>query len=92
MDDLLSATQGYRTQQQRVSELTIRVLKEIFPSLPAEAKDSVRIKKSMQGDGDWSTTREILGWIVNTDEGTLRISPKQMVDLGTLLDIPPSQR
>ena len=46
----------------------------------------------MQGDGDWSTTREILGWIVNTDEGTLRLFPKRKEELGTLLDIPPSQR
>ena len=38
MDDLLSATEGDRTQQQQVSELTLRALKEMFPSLPAEAK------------------------------------------------------
>ena len=91
MDDLLSATQGDKTQQQHVSELTLRALKEIFPSLPAEAKESVSIKKALQGDGVWATTKEILGWIVNTNEGTLRLSPKRKADLGTLLDIPPSQ-
>ena len=92
MDDLLSATQGDRTQQQRFTKLTLRALKEIFPSLPAEAKDSVRIKKALQGDGDWTTTKDILGWIVNTDEVTLRLSPKRKAELGTLLEIPPSQR
>ena len=40
MDDLLSATQGDKTQQQRVSELTLRAIMEIFPSLPNETKDS----------------------------------------------------
>ena len=47
MDDLLSATQGDRTQQQRVSELTLRALKEISASLPKETKDSVSLKKAL---------------------------------------------
>ena len=75
MDDLLPATQGDRTQQQRVSELTLRALKEISPSLPAETKDSVSLKKALQGDGDWKTTKEILGCMVNTEDGTLRLPP-----------------
>ena len=92
MDELLYATQGYRTQQQHISELTLRSLKEIFSSLPAEAKDSVSIKKALQGDGDWKTTKEILGCMVDTDEGTLRLPPKRKAELGTLLEIPPLQR
>ena len=71
MDDLLSATQGDRTQQQCVSELTLRALKEIFPSLPAETKDSVSLKKALQGVGNWKTTKEFLGWMVNTKDSTL---------------------
>ena len=46
----------------------------------------------MQGDRDCATTKDILGWIVNTNEGTLRPSPKRMANLETHLDIPPSQR
>ena len=45
----------------------------------------------MQGYRDWATTKEILGWIVNTNEGTFRLYPKGKADLGTLLEIPPSQ-
>ena len=90
MDDLLSATQGDRTQQQRVSELTLRALKEIFPSLPTETKDSVSLKKALQGDGDWKTTKEILIWMGSTKDGTLRLSPKRKAELETLIDIPPS--
>ena len=52
MDDLLSATQGDMKQHQRVSKIMLRALKEIPPSLPAEAKDSVSLKNAMQGDGD----------------------------------------
>ena len=61
MDDLMSATQGNRPQQERVTELTLWALKEIFPSLPAKVKDSVSLKKAMQGDRDWAQTKEILG-------------------------------
>ena len=92
MDALLSTTLGDMKQQQRVSELTLWAIKENPPSLPAEAKDSFSLKKAMQGDRDWVTTKDILVWIVNTDTGTLRLSPKRMAELVTLLDIPPSQR
>ena len=70
------ATQGDRTQQQRIYELTLQALKEIFPSLPTETKDLVSIKKALQGDGDWTTTKEILGWMLDTEDGTLRLSPQ----------------
>ena len=92
MDDLLSATQEDRTQQQRVSELTLRAIKEIFPSLPNNPKDSVSLKKALQGDGDWKTTKEILGWMVNTEDGTLQLSPKRKAELKTLINVPPTQR
>ena len=52
MDDLNCDTQGDVRQHQRVSELTIRALKEIFPSLLAEVKYLVSLKKSLQGDDD----------------------------------------
>ena len=92
MDDLMYATQGNMKQQQRVSELTMRSLKETPPSLPTEVKDSVSLKKTMQGDGDWATIKEVLGWVVDTGIGTLRLSLKQMEELLSLLDIPPPQR
>ena len=56
--------------QQRFSELTLRALKEPPPSLPAEVKDSVSLKKAMQGDRDWATIKEILGWVLDTDAGS----------------------
>ena len=39
MDNLLCAAQGDPAQKQRVSNLTIPALKEIFPSLPDKVKD-----------------------------------------------------
>ena len=90
MDELMSATQGDMNQQQRVSELTLRVIKENFPSLPAEVKDSAILKKAMQGDGDWATIKEILGWVVDTVSETLQLPPKRMAELLSLMETPPS--
>ena len=46
----------------------------------------------LQGDGDWETTKEVLGWVLNTTTGTLSLSPKRTAELLALLDIPPTQR
>ena len=78
MDDLNCATQGDMGQQQWASELTIRALKEIFLYLPEEVKDSVSLRKALQGDGDWYQVKEIIGWIISTQGGTLRLPPKRL--------------
>ena len=92
MDDLNCATQGDSDQQRRVTELTIRSLKEVYPSIPQETRDSVSLKKELTGDGDWELEKEILGWIINTADGTLRLSNKRLNDLHYLLDTPPTLR
>ena len=75
MDDLMAATQGDKAQQKRVTERTLLSLKKKIPSLPAERKDSVSLKKDLQGETDWTTLKEILGWLVNTEKDTLTLSP-----------------
>ena len=79
-------------KQQRASELTLRDLKENFPSLPYEVKYSVSLKKALQGDGDWAHIKEILGWLINMQDGNLRLPPKRLAEFRILLAIPPSQR
>ena len=51
MDDLLCAAQGDPDQQQSLSKLTICALKEIFPSLLDEVKDSASRKGGWSGRG-----------------------------------------
>ena len=89
MDDLLCAAQGYATQQQRVSELNLRSFKEKPPSIPGKIKDSASLKKALAGYGDWRTTNYILGWVVDTEKGTLSLSSKRKGELLSLLDTPP---
>ena len=76
MDDLLCADKGGAAQQQRVLDLMFYDLKEIFPYIPGEIKDLVRLKKALDGNGDWKTTKEILRWVVDKNKGTLLLSTK----------------
>ena len=88
MDDLLCSTQGYPYQQQRVLDLTIRELKKIPPSLPDEVKDSSILKKALSWDGDWARVKEILGWAIGTQQGTLSLYSKRQLYIISLLAIP----
>ena len=58
MYDLNYTTQGDSSQKRRFMELTIRYLKEIYPSLPQETNDSVSLKKALAGDGDWELEKK----------------------------------
>ena len=68
MGDLLCAAQGDPTQQHRVSEITICALMDILPYLPSEVKESTISKKSLARDRDWAEIKEILGWMIDTDD------------------------
>ena len=46
MEDLLCDNQGYAAQQQRVSDMIIRSLKDILPSVLGEIKESASLKKA----------------------------------------------
>ena len=91
MDDLNCLTQGDDHQQQRLTEIALSKLKTIYPAVDGEVKNSVSLKKARAGDGNWSVSKEILGWIINSASGTISLSPKRITDLNTLLDIPPTQ-
>ena len=92
MHELLCDAQGEPTQQQRISNLTIRDFKETPPSFPGEVKDPTSLKKALARDGDWAKIKEVLGWVTNTHWGTLELSSKQRLELISLLDITNSQR
>ena len=79
MDDLLHASQGNPTQQQRFSGIKTCALKEIFSSIPDELKGSASLKKALAGDGNWGMFKEILGWEIDTHQINLALSYKQQL-------------
>ena len=54
MDDVITAVQGGADRQHKVFDGTVQALKWLFPSLPGENNDSVRVKKLMSGEGNWT--------------------------------------
>ena len=92
MDDLNYLTQGIPDQQRRVTEMVLQGIKDIFPSLPFELKDSVSLKKSQKGYVNWEVDKEIMGWILNSEEGKSQLPSHRLKELKSLLAISPSQR
>lgn len=92
VDDINCITQGDALQQQRVTELVLRTLKDVHPAVAGETKDSVSLKNALAGDGDWNQVKEIIGWIVDTRIFTLRLSQKRIDNLLLKLNIPSTQR
>ena len=52
MNDLMCVSQGYPAQKHRVTDMVLRYLKEVLPTVSGKLKDSVRLKKYFQGDGN----------------------------------------
>ena len=92
MDDVISVVQGGPDRQHRVFDCTVRALKWIFPSLPGELKDLGSVKKLVAGEGDWTCVKEVLGWIFDTEAGTVALPERKLEYLLTMVDIPPTQR
>ena len=92
MDDLISAVQGVPDCQHRFFDGIVRALKWLFLSLPVELKDSVSVKNLVAGEGDYTCVKEVLGWILDTEAGTITLPERNIEDFLTLVEIPATQR
>ena len=50
------------------------------------------VKKLLAREGDWECIKEVLGWIINTEAGTVSLLEHKLEELWDLLNIPISQR
>jgi hypothetical protein len=57
----------------------------IHPHDPPERRHIISSSKLNKGDAAWSTEKNILGWLLNTTEGTLRLQPHKASRLCTIL-------
>ena len=67
-------------------------MKWIFLSLPGETKDPVSVKNIMAGEDDWTYEKEVLGWRIDTEAGTVSLPEQKHPELLQLLAIPATQR
>ena len=92
MADINCLAQDSPAQQQQVTEMVLKGIKDVFPSLPADIKNSIILKKAQQGDGDWVVQKEILGWIFKSEAGMFQLPSLRLKELKAFLDISPTQR
>ena len=90
MNDLNCLAQGIPDQQRRVTDMVLQGIKDIFPSLPANIKDSISLKNTQEGDGYWAVQKEILGWILNSEAGKFQLPSLRIKEFKALLDISPT--
>ena len=97
VDDFIGATQGNKWRRRRVKRALFTALDSVFR--PVDELDSncrqepASVKKLLKGDGRWDTRKIILGWLIDTIQGTIELPPHRIERLNTLLDsIAPDQR
>ena len=49
------------------------------------------MKKLLEGEGDWICVKEVMGWILDTESGTVNLPEKNLEELLTLVYIPTTQ-
>ena len=76
----------------RVFGGTVSALKLLFPSLPVEYKYLVSVKKLLVGESDWTCVKEVLGWTIDMEAGTVSPPLRNLWELLTLVDLPATQR
>ena len=97
MDDYLRAVQGNKWQRQAVTRILLQALDRVFWPL---AKNDTSFwqklafgKKLKKGNACWTTSKIILGWLIDTVDKTIRL-PEDRGDrlLEILNSIPTTQR
>jgi hypothetical protein len=95
VDDFILAAQTLR-HRQRVLRTALYSIDNLLRPLATTdrptRKEPVSVKKLRQGDACWSTRKTVLGWDLDTVEGTLRLPPHRLDRLYTLLDAFPATR
>jgi hypothetical protein len=76
VDDFIGIVQGSRRQMRNLRRNILHAIDEVFDQpLPGETlrQEAASVKKLLKGDGSWTTRKLILGWIIDTVQGTLEL-------------------
>ena len=80
----------------RVRRILLHAVDDVFrpldPTDPPERREPVSMKKLLEGDCSWGTIKLILGWIIDTNNLTIRLPPHRILRLAEILaSVPRSQ-
>ena len=83
VDDFIGLAQGSHNELQTVRRHLLHSVDHVLDQpRPEEVTraEAVSMKKLLKGDGKWATRKQVLGWIIDTIQGTLEI-PTHRIEL-----------
>ena len=96
VDDFLALAQGASTRS-KVRNTLLHAVDSVFRPTTFQdnpnRREPVSIKKLRQGDMSWSTSKQVLGWTIDTVAMTIALPPHRQQRLHDILhSIPPQQK
>jgi hypothetical protein len=96
VDDFLGTAQGNVRRLNRLRRTLFHTLDEVLrpkDSLDDDARqEPISIKKLRKGDARWSTTKQMLGWLIDTVQSTITLPPHRLERLFAILDSVPTEQ
>ena len=90
VDDFIGLVQGSRSRRRRVRRLLFEAIDTVLRPLEETDKTSrqepISVKKLKKGDACWGTRKTILGWIIDTVQETIELTPRRLQRLKDILD------
>ena len=63
----------------------------LFPAIPVDSEDLVKLKKLLSGKGGYTCIKEVLVWTNDMEAGTVALPEGKLQELLNLVDIPTTQ-
>jgi hypothetical protein len=98
VDDFIGVAQGspqsLLNTRRTVMHAIDAVLRPLHPGIdPPHRTEPISTSKLAKGDGSWSTTKQLLGWTINSADMTITLPPRRLQRLADLLaSIPANQK
>ena len=89
VDDFIGIAQGSWCHCQNVWHCIMHAMDDVFSQLDPTTvnhKEAVSEKKLLKGEGSQSQWKEILGWILDTSQGTLKLMDWQKSHILAIFD------
>ena len=97
VDDYCGVVQGNAKRRRWARRVLFDTIDNIFrPVQPGDnphRQEPISVKKLRKGDADWSTRKNVLGWIIDTIDMTLELPARRRARFDEILnEIPPGQQ
>ena len=96
VDDFCGAAQGSDRRLQRIRRILLDSIDDVFrplqPNDNRHRQEPSSVKKLRKGDACWSTIKQVLGWVIDTQAMTISLPQRRYARLHELLSNYPRNR